>query len=281
MNKQKSLLVIPLVLAFAGTAVSVVFYRQAAESKAVATESEKAVMELTEEVQKLQAQDADSAEDSNADTEEGLFVELDDTVQDLEDRLRAKDEELAMLYARVAEMEASKTNAPPRRDDRRSWMDDLKESDPERYKEITERRENARAAAKYEVAKKAAYFLDRDVSSMSDQEAEKYATMMTLLTDTLALTEQLDSDLPREERRPIMHEFRDNLRELSPMLDEERGKEFYQIGKDMGYTDNDAEAFASYLTEVVDVTSVGSIFRNSMRAMGGWSGRGGGGGSNQ
>jgi len=272
MNKQKAAIICALVLAFAGTAVSVVFYQQAQQTKAVAEETEATVVELRQEVQQLQKKTV-TVQPAVDRIEGSLLVDNDETIRDLEARLRAKDEELTMLYARVTEMESAKTNAPPRRGDRRSWMDDLKKSDPERYKEITERRESARAAAKYEVAKKAAYFLDRDTSAMSEQEAEEYSRMMNLFTDTLTLTEKLGEDLPREERRPIMHEFRDNLRDLSPMLDTERDKEFYQIGKDMGYADADAEAFATYLTEVVDLTSVQSIFRNAMGGMGG--GRGG------
>ena len=126
------------------------------------------------------------------------------------------------------------------------------------------------------MAKKAAYFLDRDVDTMTEDEAAEYTHMMDLLTETLALTDRLQSDLPRDERREAMHDFRHNLRDLAPMLENERGYEFYQIGKDLGYTDDAAESFATYLTEVVDLTSVQSIFRNSMREMGGWGGRGDG-----
>jgi len=160
------------------------------------------------------------------------------------------------------------TNAP-----RRSWLEDLQATDPERYQEIVARREQARQEARYDIAKKASYFLQTPTDAMTDAEAEEYARMMDLLTQSLKLTERLDAGLPQEQRRELVGTLRDNMRELSPLLEKERDKEFFQVGKDLGYTDADARAFADYLTEVIDLTSVNQIFRNAMRGMGG--GRGG------
>jgi hypothetical protein len=162
-------------------------------------------------------------------------------------------------------------------EERRNWLENLQTSDPERYKEIMEQRETARQAAKYDIAKKAAHFLIRDDVEMSEQEAEQYTRMMTLLEDSMKLTEQLNADLPQDQRREIGRDLRHNMRELSPLLESERDKELYRIGKDLGYTDEDAAGFALYIRDVIDVTSVNSIFRNSMRAMGtggGWGDQG-------
>jgi len=160
------------------------------------------------------------------------------------------------------------TNAP-----RRSWLEDLQATDPQRYQEILARREQARQEARYDIAKKASYFLQTPTDAMTEAEAEEYARMMDLLTQSLKLTERLDAGLPQEQRRELVGTLRDNMRELSPLLEKERDKEFFQVGKDLGYTDTDARAFADYLTEVIDLTSVNQIFRNAMRGMGG--GRGG------
>lgn len=199
-------------------------------------------------------------------------------VADLEARLAERDAEIAALRAAtnriaaaslvVADAASTATNTP-----RRSWLEELQASDPQRYQEIIERREQARQAARYDIAKKASYFLQTPTDGMTEAEAEEYARMMDLLTESLKLTEQLDAGLPQEQRREIVGELRDRMRELSPLLEKERDKEFFQVGKDLGYTDADAQAFADYLTEVIDITSVNQIFRNAMRGMGG--GRGG------
>ncbi len=203
-------------------------------------------------------------------------------VAELQAKLAAQEQELSALRSAASNavvaaaapvipdaMPPVATNAPDRR---RSWMEDLQANDPERYKEIMERREQARQEARYDIAKKAAFFLQQPSESMNDAEAEEYTRMMNLLTESLKLTEKLDAGLEGDDRREIMRSLRDNLRELSPMLETERSKEFYQVGKDLGYSDQDAQAFAQYLDEVIDLTSVNSIFRNAMRGMGGWGG---------
>jgi len=275
MNNQnmKSMMIAAVILVMTVSFASVHFYRQAREAVETKTEAEKTVVELRQKVQLLQEKIEPAAV---PEAPEVLKVDQDTTVRDLEERIKAKDEQIVMLHAMLATNQAPAT--PPQPEERRSWMDDLRENDPERYKEIRERQETARQAAKYEIAKKAAHFLQRDDASMTEAEAEQYARMMNLLTESLRLTEKLNADLPRDQRWDIARSLRENMRDLSPMLESEREKEFYQIGKDMGYSDDDAVAFASYIREVVDLTSVQSIFRSSMQAMGGgWGGRGGGG----
>jgi hypothetical protein len=195
----------------------------------------------------------------------------------LEARLAEREAEIAALRAAairplpevlVTEAVPVATNTP-----RRSWLEELQTSDPQRYQEIMVRREQARQEARYDIAKKASYFLQNPTDGMTEAEAEAYARMMDLLTESLKLTERLDAGLPQEQRRELVGDLRDNMRELSPLLEKERDKEFFQVGKDLGYTDADAQAFADYLVEVVDLTSVNRIFRNAMRGMGGgWGG---------
>jgi hypothetical protein len=207
-------------------------------------------------------------------------------VAELESVVAEREAEIARLRGALAAASASAvvvapttpgvslTNAP-----RRSWMEDLQQNDPERYQEIMERRETARQAARYAIAKKAAHFLQRDTEAMDEAETEGYVRMMDLLADSLALTEQLDAGLDGEARREISQSLRENMRDLSPLLEAERAREFQQIGRDLGYDEGESEAFAAYLTDVVDLTSVGSIFRGFMRGGGGPGGFGGPGGA--
>lgn len=160
-------------------------------------------------------------------------------------------------------------------DDRQSWLENLRTSDPENYQQLMERREAARQAARYEIAKRAARYIHRDENLLTREEIEQRERMLALLQQSLELTEQWRVDMPEEERREISRTMRRNMRELSPLLETERDREFFLIGKEIGYTDDDAAAFALYMRDVVEMTSVRSIYRNSMREMGGWGDWGG------
>ncbi|MCP5487619.1 MAG: hypothetical protein H7A43_03135 [Verrucomicrobia bacterium] len=183
----------------------------------------------------------------------------------LAETLRARDEQLAWL--RQASTPAL-TNQLDRRD-RGNWLEDLKQSDPERYEEIVQAREAARQRVEDAFARKAAHFLNRDLSGWSDEEIAAYNGMLSLLDQTWQLADRMRADdLPREERQDLRRALMGNLRELTPWLEQERDHEFYQIAVQIGYSEAAASLFVDYLNNLIDVTSMGSIWRG-MRPGGG------------
>ncbi|MBU0678295.1 MAG: hypothetical protein KJ626_09250 [Verrucomicrobia bacterium] len=191
-----------------------------------------------------------------------LIAELRDQILELEHVISERDASIDSLRASQTNITLVSTN---RWESRRDWLDRIKEEDPERYQEILKQREESRQRMREGFAKKAAHFLDRDKSSMSEDEAAEYQHMLTLLDRTWSLAEQLRGDIPREDRRPLMHEMRDNIVELTPMLDAQRDREFYEIGLDFGYAEDEAVQFVEYLNGIVDVTSMRSFFENMHR----------------
>jgi len=71
--------------------------------------------------------------------------------------------------------------------------------------------------------------------------------------------------LPPNERQAVMQTLQQNRSELAPMLDAARSKELVNLGIQLGYNDDDAQAFGNYINKVIDLTSMQSIYR-SMRA---------------
>ncbi len=187
---------------------------------------------------------------------------------DLEARIREKD-------AIIAQLRQAATNEPSERrrdrpwEDRTEWLERLKTEEPERYAELMERREKARRDVQNAFARKAAFFLGRNTEGMTDDQNAEYNRMLTLLEDTWTLSERIQNDeLPREERREVMHALRDNTRELAPLLENERTVEFMALGYEMGYGDAEAADFAAYVNEIIDITSMRSVFQGM------WAGRG-------
>lgn len=197
---------------------------------------------------------------------------------------RSVDVSVVPSRALVGEVEKSTTESPvpvvapvvvPDRmrgggpEDRQAWLDNLRNEDPVRYQELMERREAARQSTHYELAKRAAHFLYDDQELGTEEEALQRVRMLKLLEESIDLTDKLSTVQSEEQRREIGRTIRENMRELSPLLEAERDREFFRIGKDIGYTDDDAAAFALYVRDVIDMTSTRSIFREGMRAMGG------------
>ena len=89
--------------------------------------------------------------------------------------------------------------------------------------------------------------------------------MTQLLDSTALLTEQLRTELPSDDRRTVMQTLRENMRELNPLLESERSREWYSLGLQMGYKEDEAVVFGDYVNKIIDRTPMESIFRG-MRA---------------
>jgi hypothetical protein len=57
-----------------------------------------------------------------------------------------------------------------------------------------------------------------------------------------------------------MRSLRENAEVLVPMLDAERDREFYRLGLDFGYAENEALQFVDYLNGIIEVTSIRPVF---------------------
>ena len=199
-------------------------------------------------------------------------------VRDLEQQLAARDAEIASLRAVTSTvvMAPMPTNMPSRDDrpwrDGGDWLASLRTNDPVRYAEITNRQAEARARMQRSFAEKAAAFLERDTTALSDLEKAQYEQMISVLTETWKLSEQLRPDMTRDERRPIVDQLRDNMRTLSPLLEAERNRQLREMGRSIGYSENQAEEFVAYVNQLLDLTSMRPIMEAMRGGGGGWGG---------
>lgn len=200
-------------------------------------------------------------------------------MRDLQAQIDEKDRLIASLQkpgeAAPAPAETAATNRPadqrrPWRD-RGAWLEEMKQTDPQRYEEIQARRQEAQQRTQRSIAEQATYFLDRDTAKMDEAERAEYDRLLGLLDETWSLAEQMQSDVPGEDRRALMRTLRDNMQELTPLMEMERDRAFYEIGLGFGYTEMEAQEFTDYLNGVIDVTSMRTLM-GGMR-----DGRGGGG----
>lgn len=156
------------------------------------------------------------------------------------------------------------TNPPPeeRRPwrDRGAWLEEIKQTDPKRYEEIQTRREEARQRTRRSIAEQATYYLDRDTAKMDETERAEYERLLGLLDETWRLAEQMQSELPGEDRHVLMQTMHENMNELEPLMATERTRAFSEIGQNFGYTASEAQDFADYLDGIIEATSVRTLF---------------------
>jgi hypothetical protein len=142
------------------------------------------------------------------------------------------------------------------------WLENMRTNNPQLYEEIQQRRKDMQQHAETAWDQATDYFVNRDTSRMTDPEIEGYNRMMTLLEETRALTRQLQVqvDLPRDDRRQLMSNVRSNIVELTPLLENERNKEYYDLAIAKGYSEADANALVTYINQITSNTSIRTIF---------------------
>jgi hypothetical protein len=175
----------------------------------------------------------------------------------------------------------SQRSADPQQSRRRGsdWMENLRTNDPTRYEEVQQRRQEMQKSAENAWSQTTDYFMNRDTSSMGEQDMQEYNQMMTLLGEIWTLRQQLQSDLPRDDRRQVMSTVRSNIVALTPLLDNERNREFYDLAVNMGQSASDAVTFVRYADQITSNTSLRAIFPQGAMRGGIFGGRGFGGDS--
>ena len=187
----------------------------------------------------------------------------------LQTLLTEKDAEIVALKSspKVTETE----ERPPRE----SWEDRMarmKAEEPEEYAEMIQRREERQTEMRYNLAERTATFLDLDTSNMTQEELANHEALVEKMSHVWALTEQFQ-DPQASPDREAMQELFTEMREVRPLMQEERTIMFKQLGTDLGYKGKDAQDFATHLTDIIDATTI-----QSPRGGGGSRGGRGGGG---
>ena len=186
-------------------------------------------------------------------------------VQALQALLAEKEVELAALTTNIPT-----TNAPSRQ--RESWEDRMarmKEEDPEGYAEMIRRREERQQEIRYNLAERTATFMDLDTANMTKKELANHELLVEKMARIWELSDRFQ-DPEAAPDREAMRELYKEIRDVRPLMDQEREVMFKQLGTELGYEKKDAKAFAAHVEEIIDATTL------RMPKGGGSGGRGGG-----
>jgi len=200
--------------------------------------------------------------------------------------LSAYNDEMARLQALVAHRDQTITQlrdqlnnlesrpAPERKsraERRKEYMEKLKAENPAKYREELQRREEReqrradfRERISTHLDSQISYFSDIDVASLPEELQENHQKILDTLGEFQAMMNK-EGERTREERREMFGKMR-GLREA---FETERAVLLYDVGRNLGYNDDDAWVFVEHVHQITDMTSVGGMFR------GGRGGRGG------
>lgn len=191
-----------------------------------------------------------------------ITVEQENRIRQLEAEIRDKDALILSLRQAATNRPADSSRIQRRQ---QAWLDDLKQNNPQQYDEIMKRREQIRQDIQTSYAEKEIYFSSGGSAGTSEQEQAENQRIAQLLDEAWRLNDQMrNGNLPSNERQAVAQAMQQNRSELGPLLDNARARAWNNLGVQLGYNNDDAQALGDYINKIIDLTSMQSIYR-SMR----------------
>lgn len=184
----------------------------------------------------------------------------------------------ALAEAKAAGEEAAKAAVePPKRLSMRERMEELKKQDPERYRQMEERRSQFQQALQDAREKRDDFLGSVDLALFTPEERLVHEQFTAALAKQTEMEERMrtlfeSGEMPSEALRTEMHETQHTLRDLR---EAERSALLGAVATSMGLSESDSADFAQLMTEIYDATSNGMRMRPGRGDAGGPRGPGG------
>ncbi|VGO12293.1 hypothetical protein PDESU_00844 [Pontiella desulfatans] len=268
MNKN-----LPSYIAGASLVVAVACIAATVSTLGKASKAENDAMELRAQIARMKA----IVPDMDIDAAMGGAPLATNDVAELLSLLAKKDAEVENLLIELArnqmpKEEQEQENERPKRESFEERMAKMKAEDPEGYAKMIKEREERQQSMRYNLAERTATFMDLDTSTMTEEERANHDLLVSKMANVWALTEQFQ-DPEAAPDRDAMRELFTQMRDVRPLMDQERTVMFKQLGTDLGYEGEDAQAFAAHVEDIISATS--------LQVPGGRGGSGGGRGGNR
>lgn len=191
--------------------------------------------------------------------------------------------EKAALQKALAEMQSTNEVAqaavePPKRLSMRERMEELKRQDPERYRQMEERRAQFQQALQTAREKRDDFLGSVDLALFTPEERLVHEQFTVALAKQAEMEERIralfeSGEMPTEEQRQEMRETQRTLRDLR---EAERSALLGAVATSMGLSEADGVDFAQLMNEIYDATSNGIRIRPGRDGEGPGGGPGGG-----
>ena len=136
-----------------------------------------------------------------------------------------------------------------------SYLEQLKENNPEEYKNVMEERRNRYNDIKYTLAERTQIFLNMDTSYMNPEEQENHQQLVSKMGEIFELS-QLFKDPSEGSNRDVWRQMGPLIQEMRPMLNNERKAIFKKTFTDkFGLSTDESSEFTDYIEHLIDATS--------------------------
>ena len=176
-------------------------------------------------------------------------------IDDLNKKINEFDQTVVIYQNSTNMLNGSENNNP----DGLTWLERLKNDNPEEYDRITTDRRNRYNDLKYTLAERTQIFLNMDTSYMNGDEQENHKQLVDRMGKIFELSQLFKDpadDSSRESNREIWREIGPIMQEVRPMLEIERKAIFKNtFSEKFGLDSDESSEFADYIEHLIDATT--------------------------
>lgn len=137
----------------------------------------------------------------------------------------------------------------------RAMMENLKETDPEGYAAMVERRNSFMKRMQDNSTRQVEFLKKLDTKSMTPEQLDNHNSLLPLVNANNQLLYELAQNPEAENASEMRQTFQDNSRQMRSLLDTERSVAIQQFAKQIGYGGDQAAQFEASVKNVYDMTS--------------------------
>ena len=134
-------------------------------------------------------------------------------------------------------------------------MENLKETDPEGYAAMVERRSSFIKRMQDNSARQVEFFKKLDTKSMTPEQLDNHNRLLPLVNANNQLLYELAQHPEAENASEMRQTLQDNSRQMRSLLDTERSVALRQFAKQIGYGGDQTAQFEASIKNVYDMTS--------------------------
>lgn len=191
-----------------------------------------------------------------------LLGERDRQISDLSLELAAATSSLARAQIQIKDASRAREERRNRFIGRsRQRLEELKETDPERYEQIQEERRNRRERMTDTLARQSAFVVNMDVDAMNEDQRSNHERLAEVMTENWTCMETIRTQPETDEASQARRTLRSNMSEMRDLFGVERETALLELSRTMGYDGEDGRAFSETVKEIYDMTSLGSYWR--------------------
>lgn len=140
------------------------------------------------------------------------------------------------------------------------FFERLRKEDPERYKQMRQHVNEMTQRVETAAVEQQTFLGALDTAKMNEEQLQNHNKILDMVKKNAEIAAKINQDPESKDADALRQEMFGNFREMRGLLDSERAYALQDLGRSMGYGEQDTATFTEYVNQVYNMTSMRALF---------------------